>query len=377
MEISKSGKRIGWIEFASFFLGSKQGIELVASSSKTFWLGCLFIVSAGLARNYDHHLLLEEPLWLIGPFFMAFFSATLIHGIVCKMCKLTAPEIGSKLLRYKAWLRCFLLTAPLAWLYGIPYESYMDVLSATKFNFATLIVVSLWRVYLMSRVLCVLYNMKALLAVCAILLPASLEMLVASYFKGVNIVGIMGGMRLSPSDQFLLSATNFVSVASLVLFVASLIMYLILLERKRVKVHTLQLMSDSRISSAVYALCSVSIGIWFFIGLDAQNSLNNKRELLALMREQKFDEVVSFLDGKKESDFPEGHLIFGSRYRWAGRGQIGLLAKHEELDPWVVDRVSENVRYALKDQKLDEETISEYGYILDELGIQYKRSKEE
>ena len=45
------------ITIARFLVGKRDGIEEVATSKGTFFLAALFIVSASLARNYDHHIL--------------------------------------------------------------------------------------------------------------------------------------------------------------------------------------------------------------------------------------------------------------------------------------------------------------------------------
>jgi hypothetical protein len=47
---------------ARFLIGERDTIEQVASSKGSFSLAALFMVSAGLARNYDRRILVREPL---------------------------------------------------------------------------------------------------------------------------------------------------------------------------------------------------------------------------------------------------------------------------------------------------------------------------
>ena len=54
------------------------------------------------------------------------------------------------------------MTAPLAWLYAIPYERFLSPVGATRANLWTLGLVAAWRVLLIIRVLVVLLSYRRL-----------------------------------------------------------------------------------------------------------------------------------------------------------------------------------------------------------------------
>ena len=98
-------------------------------------------------------------------------------------------------------------------------SEFTTALVATQFNFAVLLLVSFWRLALMVRVLVVLFNFTPLRAFCLISISASIEIFFATLVKSMDIVGIMGGMKLTTADRFLCEATQAVTAGSFLLFV--------------------------------------------------------------------------------------------------------------------------------------------------------------
>jgi len=329
-----------------FFCGNQKAILKVASCKYVFWVACLFVVSAGLARNYDHHLLLEEPLWLGGPFFMVFFSSIFILALVGWMLRIPRQEKENMFGNYLAWARCFFLTAPLAWLYGIPYESMIDILPATIANFITLLIVSFWRVFLMVRVIQAVFKVKASLAAFAILIPTTLEMAVATAFKELSIVGIMGGMRLSPSDQFLLTATRTVSMGSWILFFVSLIGFLFLMIKGNIRGSAFKNEVRFTPSKNLWLSSIISILLWSSVSFPFQKTLKNQQTLRTLISESNFDQAAVFLKKKEPRDFPPGHDIFNRGSYPNIENLLELLTRNEKLPAWVIQRLVEDIKTA-------------------------------
>lgn len=331
-----------------FFLGNTEAINKVARTKYIFWISCLFIISAGLARNYDHHILLQEWMWIAAPFGMAFFSSFFIFGIGRCICRIPWAAMESSTTNsanYLGWMRCFLLTAPMAWLYGIPYESFMAVMPATVINFITLIIVSIWRVYLMVMVFKTLFKVNLGTAIGVILIPATVEMTVGGFFKTLNIVGIMGGMRLSPSDEFLVSATNAVILASVILFFVSLIILLSTLKGSKGTLFHEPV--EFRPSSSLLISAVLSILIWFGAALYFQPLLYNQKKLRSLMSEllipdKNHDNLITYLKDKSPNDFPVGHDIFSYRYN-SVRIKLSAYDHHKELPEWVTKRLREDL----------------------------------
>jgi hypothetical protein len=98
------------------------------------------------------------------------------------------------------------MTAPLAWLYAIPYERFMTAAGAMKANLATLALVALWRVLLISRVLCVFLNFRPMTALCLVMTFANAVALALLFFLPVPLLSVMGGVRMSEGDRILLGA---------------------------------------------------------------------------------------------------------------------------------------------------------------------------
>jgi len=93
-------------------------------------------------------------------------------------------------------------------------ERFTDLVTATGWNIAFLAVVSVWRVFLVTRSLAVLTGAGTPTCLVTVLFPASAIMCVGSFFKSLSLVGIMGGVRLPPHTELLVDATNVVCTLS-------------------------------------------------------------------------------------------------------------------------------------------------------------------
>jgi hypothetical protein len=108
-----------------------------------------------------------------------------------------------------AFLGLFWMTAPLAWLYALPYERFLSPAHAMQANLLTLGVVAAWRVALMVRVLVVLLDYRALTAFFLVMVFGDAVALVATLMSPVPLLATMGGIgHLSESDRGLLVATG-------------------------------------------------------------------------------------------------------------------------------------------------------------------------
>src|SRR6185503_2799832 len=106
----------------------------------------------------------------------------------------------------------FWMTAPIAWLYAIPVERFLDTYHAAQANIALLGIVSLWRVLLMSRIMAVLFEIHFLRALGWVLIAASLEVIVVVFLGAFSsgtfsrsILAGMAGMRNVPEEALLSS----------------------------------------------------------------------------------------------------------------------------------------------------------------------------
>jgi hypothetical protein len=156
-----------------FFLGDADTIRRLAANPWTLAVGAVLVLSAGLARNYDTHDLRAQWWRLLLPFAASTTAAAILFFVVAALIHLGVP------LAPLGWgiLGLFWLTAPFAWLYGLPFERYLSAVQARRARLGALGVVSVCRVALMTRcvsVLCGCHWREALLSVVCFAVPTVL-----------------------------------------------------------------------------------------------------------------------------------------------------------------------------------------------------------
>jgi len=108
------------------------------------------------------------------------------------------------------------MTAPLAWLYAIPYERLLSPVGAMEANLWTLVTVAAWRVILITRVISVVYGVSSIAAFFVVMLFADGVVWGALNYVPVPIINLMGGIRHSPQDALLASAAFGVQALSMI-----------------------------------------------------------------------------------------------------------------------------------------------------------------
>lgn len=327
-----------------FLIGQRNAIEKVASSKYSLLLAFLFIISAGLARNYDHHLLLEEPLWIGGPVIMTLFSSLFIFGFLKIFVGPRIPEFTGK--NYLAFLSCFAMTAPLAWLYGFPIERFASPLLAAKFNFNILIIVSLWRLILMVRVINVLFNFHPAHGFFLITIPASLEMLIGSIQKHFSIVGIMGGMRLSPADEFLKQASETVTTISFFLFFACI--FSLLFCPKKTPIAWVSQLKKVTITKATWITSISIIALWLTLAITPQKQLSTRQQFRQLISAQDYHAAAAFVAPLTRSDFPTHQEILHLKIYDNNHPAIEALARHDDWPQWLREEWHQDIKAWIK-----------------------------
>ena len=213
-----------------FLLGNGEAIRRLAATPRLWLVGLLFTFGAGLAREYDAEDLLAEPWHLLIAPGASWMAATALWLLVQfndrkrwvwssakaqnpstqpdtesgpEAPPITPPRAPRLLDSYLAFLGLFWLTAPLAWMYGIPFERFQSAGEAASSNLWMLTVIALWRGVLMIRVLHVLYGIGGVVASVIVLLFGDVLMLIALTTIPVPIFAIMGGVRLGEADRSL------------------------------------------------------------------------------------------------------------------------------------------------------------------------------
>ena len=102
---------------------------------------------------------------------------------------------------WRSILAVFWMTAPLAWLYALPVETYLDAADSVRANLSLLALVSLWRVLLISRCASVLFGSSFLSAIFLVMLFADTLALVILFLTPLPVFNIMGGIPLTESER--------------------------------------------------------------------------------------------------------------------------------------------------------------------------------
>lgn len=160
---------------ARFLLGRSDAIRALAGNRYTLPVGLLLCLSAGLARSYDSAYLAVDPAALLRPAWISLAIAVAMHAAIFLACSARArrwlPNAGASFVSIAG---LYWLTAPLAWLHGIPFERFLDERNAGAASFAAVVLTGVWRVALLSRVyaVCLPWTFgRALVHVATLALP--------------------------------------------------------------------------------------------------------------------------------------------------------------------------------------------------------------
>ncbi len=177
-----------------YLVGRRRAILEVVSDRAALGVAALLVLSAALARNYDRSSLLDQPWRLLGPFAASMAISGVLFLVVygfARMKGMESPGIGRA---YLAFLALYWMMAPMAWLYGIPYERFQEPMAAIDSNLWTLALVSIWRVALMTRVVSVIFGLRVRVALALVMLVADVMALVTLYLVPLPVVNLMGGI---------------------------------------------------------------------------------------------------------------------------------------------------------------------------------------
>lgn len=191
-----------------YLVGDRRAILDVARSPWSVLIGVLFVMSAGLAREYDGEYLLLEPWHALRPLGASLASGTLLFIIVHLAAIIRGDSAGANerppLHRaYVSWMGLFWMTAPMAWLYAIPYERWMTPEVAISCNLWTLALVAAWRVVLMTRVVTVVYGVNPVPAFFLVMLFADAVVIAVMGLAPLPVIDVMGGVRGPAREQLL------------------------------------------------------------------------------------------------------------------------------------------------------------------------------
>ncbi|MCP5536083.1 MAG: hypothetical protein H7A51_07575 [Akkermansiaceae bacterium] len=324
-----------------YLIGNRAAIERIAGSWWSLLIGAILVVTSGIARNYDHLDLLRNPEWLYGPFLASLCTSLIVFISVKSLLRLYGPQVKVKRRQYFSFLCLYWMTAPCAWLYGIPVESCTDLVTATRWNIAFLAIVSVWRVALITRSLSVVTHASHALCLLAVLIPSAIIMCIGSFFKGLSLVGIMGGVRLPPHTELLREATSFTMVASFWLAVVAIIIALTGSSKFRRASAPLPWRTEKPPGRCILT-SAMLLAMGAGISIPTQQQVQRNHRLTQLIKDARYTEAIQYASQFNQGDFstihylpPDPYLPFPHGNRNAYRNLLANLRGSEPA--WLID----------------------------------------
>jgi hypothetical protein len=286
-----------------YLIGNRQAILDVAASRSAVFVGLLFVLAAGLAREYDGEDLRSEPWHLLLPLGASLVTSALLYMLLKALLWIRGGEADGHKLGYQELLSLYWMTAPLALLYGIPVERFLSAGDATRANLALLAIVSLWRVVLMTRAISILYGLNFFRALVPIMLFADTGALTLIRITPKPIVGIMGGIRLSESESVLHEVTCIVLFLGILSWPIWLIGTIVAVGPTWQLADFRELPQQST-SRGLWFAAAASIVAWFLVLPFTQPEQRLRHQVETDLRADRIREGLELMSAHERSDFP-------------------------------------------------------------------------
>lgn len=288
----------------AFLFGSRQAIRAALDCRWLFGVAVLLTISAGFAREYDGEYLAAKPWYLAVPLLVSLSMGSALYLVLISCLWRSLPKGVSPGRAWLGFLTCYLLLAPTAWLYAIPYERWYDELTATRCNLNTLSLVSVWRVLVIARVAGVLFNRSMIAALCPVLLFAS-SATVIGLMSQIRLPEIMGGVRLSDVEVLIRAYTgNWSGVASYSFPIWVIGSVIAALYGEAVERKDRSAARRFRPSRGLWCVVVASILVWAPLLGEPQREQRNRYEVERLFEQSEIDAALRRLSDSPESDFP-------------------------------------------------------------------------
>lgn len=331
---------ISIVTIAKYLTGQKDAILALAAYRKLWLLAAVFVLSAGFAREYDGEDLLHEPWHLLIPHAASIVTSVLLYLLVRLPAVRSRQTFSQFIAGYPLFLGLFWMTAPMAWIYAVPFERMLSDGGATEANLWLLGIVSVWRVVLMIRVIEVIYDVKdTWRSIMAVLFFGDAVMLMAIHFMPAPVLQVMGGVRLTESEQVLMATKLLLQVIGFPTLVLLCIGYLFALPVTR-GFGSVTAARNASVGRGVWLLAVASILIWSVILPQTQPPLILGRQVEQSLKNDRIEEALTLMSAHTRADFPP---------HWSPAPQVALpsetlpitdvmkvvLAQSEDLAPWV------------------------------------------
>jgi hypothetical protein len=297
---------LGIATLLRYLIGDRSAILAIADTRHTLWVGLLFVLSAGLAREYDGEDLLHEPWHALLPLTASLASSFLLFTLAYGIALLKGAPWRAVFSNYLTFLGLFWMTAPLAWLYAIPYEQFLSPADAMRANLLTLALVSVWRVALMVRVLQVILSYDVWAGGSLVLLFADGVALWLLTLLPVPLLALMGGVRLSEREQVLYQAGFLVFQLGFCSLPFWFVGAFAVLYQSKPAWQPSSVRLDGRPSVALRCLAFGSVLVWAIILPFTQPAQILRRGVERAFATGRIAEALAEMSRHRQADFPPG-----------------------------------------------------------------------
>lgn len=328
-----------------YLIGRQSAIEAAARCRGSLWLGLLFVLSAGFAREYDGEDLWREPWHVLLPLAASLLTSFLLFALIEVAVPGKRGEKSERFLgRYRTFLGLYWLTAPLAWLYAIPLERFTSAADAVRLNLLLLAIVSVWRVALMTRIVSLLYVRSAPAAFFLVMLFADSVAMVVFWMTPLPILSIMGGIRLSESEQLIQEAgfqVRFLGTVSWPLWLIGAIVVAVRGRRRLSKQEPRREPLEGerrRVTMSLWALAAMSVLVWMAILPLTQPEQVNRGRVERMLLGGHVDEALAYMSAREREAFPphwDPPPRFGYGQRVPALVPLLIAAQQPHVAPWV------------------------------------------
>jgi uncharacterized membrane protein YhaH (DUF805 family) len=317
-----------------FLLGNRQAIRAVATDPRALWIGLLFVLSAALAREYDGADLQQEPEQLLLPYAASVAGSFLLFFLIRGIASPETSPLPALARSYWPWLRCFWMTAPLAWLYAIPFERFLTPLDATRANLGILAVVAVWRVLLIARATAVITGYRASDAFYLVMAMATGVAAMLFLFAMLSEVpAAMAGIRHHTQRETLVRQTaEHLGCVVCVLFPVFLVLAI---SPRRLEDADRQSRASedpppSRPGRGLLVFALLSVAVWIPVLPLTQPEQQLRFKVERAIQEGRFREAVAEIAVHAREDFPPGWELSSRWYERSGEG-TSVLAMMEAV----------------------------------------------
>ena len=360
-----------------YLVGRRRAILAVATTRSAVWLGLVFVISAGFAREYDGEDLLHAPWHLVLPLGASLTTSFLLFCLVRMASRNERHHAVTWFQSYRSFLGLYWMTAPLAWLYAVPVERFLFAAESTEANLWLLAIVSVWRVVLMTRVIAVVYVAKTWQAFFIVMLFADTVALSLIVLTPIPILQLMGGIRLTESESLIQSTAFLIGIAGVVSWLVWFVGTVFAATRKHAVSRLADWSHESRVSRSAWALAVVSLLVWIPILPITQPEQQLRHAVERDLRNGRIETALRTMSMWKPENFPP-HWDPPPRIGYGEQNppilKVAETVQTTETTPWVAEifllklqhSIAQPWAHPLWDQ-MDNELFDRYLNVLEQL----------